>query len=100
MNADLSAYHVTGTRWGQTGIMREWQNPDIGRSDRRRRLERPIISPVEGIDRLHIASGHEGIGITEGPATGKLVSQLVRGTKLEIDLRPLTFARFANRIGR
>lgn len=55
----------------------------------------PIISPVEGIDGLYIASGHEGIGITEGPATGKLISQLVTGAEPEIDLQPLSFARFA-----
>jgi len=56
----------------------------------------PIISPVEGIDGLHIASGHEGLGITEGPATGKLISQMVTGAEPEIDLQPLSFARFAS----
>ena len=55
----------------------------------------PIISPVEEIDGLYIASGHEGIGITEGPATGKLISQLVTHAAPEIDLQPLSFARFA-----
>jgi sarcosine oxidase subunit beta len=55
----------------------------------------PIISPVEEINGLYIASGHEGIGITEGPATGKLISQLVTGAEPEVDLQQLSYARFA-----
>jgi sarcosine oxidase subunit beta len=56
----------------------------------------PIISPVERIGGLYVASGHEGLGITEGPVTGKLISQLVTGAEPEIDLRQLSFARFAS----
>ncbi len=55
----------------------------------------PIIAPVEGIDGLYIAAGHEGLGITEGPATGKLISQLVTEVEREFDLQQLSFARFA-----
>lgn len=54
----------------------------------------PIISPVEHIEGVYIATGHEGLGITEGPGTGKLISQMITGQPLEIDLDQLSFARF------
>jgi glycine/D-amino acid oxidase-like deaminating enzyme len=54
----------------------------------------PIISPVESIDGMYIASGHEGIGITEAPITGKLISQLVTGQPPELSLGELALSRF------
>ena len=54
----------------------------------------PIISPVEQISGLYIAAGHEGIGITEAPVTGKLVSQLITGQPLDIPIHELSFSRF------
>jgi sarcosine oxidase subunit beta len=54
----------------------------------------PIISPVEQISGLYIAAGHEGIGITEGPVTGKLVSQMITGQQPEISINELSFSRF------
>lgn len=56
----------------------------------------PVISPVETIRGLYIASGHEGIGITEAPITGKLISQLVTGQTPEVPLDELSYARFAS----
>ncbi len=55
----------------------------------------PIISPVESISGLYIAAGHEGIGITEGPITGKLISQMITGQEPEIKIDKLSFSRFA-----
>jgi glycine/D-amino acid oxidase-like deaminating enzyme len=54
----------------------------------------PIISPVETIQGMFIAAGHEGIGITEGPITGKLISQLVSGQPTDLPLDELKFSRF------
>jgi glycine/D-amino acid oxidase-like deaminating enzyme len=54
----------------------------------------PVISPVEAIRGLYIAAGHEGIGITEAPITGKLISQLVSGQAPDVPLEELSFARF------
>jgi glycine/D-amino acid oxidase-like deaminating enzyme len=54
----------------------------------------PIISPVEQIGGLYIAAGHEGIGITEGPVTGKLVSQMITGQPPDISINELSFSRF------
>jgi glycine/D-amino acid oxidase-like deaminating enzyme len=55
----------------------------------------PIISPVESVSGLYIAAGHEGIGITEGPITGKLISQMITGQDLAINIDKLSFSRFA-----
>lgn len=57
----------------------------------------PIIGPAEGIRGFLMACGHEGVGITEGPITGKLISQLVRGEHPEIDIEVLSPARFARK---
>ena len=54
----------------------------------------PIISPVEAIAGLFIAAGHEGIGITEGPITGKLISQMITGQELSLKIDTLSFSRF------
>jgi glycine/D-amino acid oxidase-like deaminating enzyme len=56
----------------------------------------PIISAVDEIGGLYIASGHEGIGITEGPITGKLVSQMILGEKLDLNIEKLKFSRFSS----
>jgi sarcosine oxidase subunit beta len=56
----------------------------------------PIISPVEQIVGLYIAAGHEGIGITEAPVTGKLVSQMITGQPLDLPVSELSFSRFQN----
>ncbi len=54
----------------------------------------PIISPVEQVQGMYIAAGHEGIGITEGPVTGKLISQLITGQPTDVPLDELAFSRF------
>ena len=54
----------------------------------------PIISPVEQVAGLYIAAGHEGIGITEGPVTGKVISQLITGRPTDVPLDELQFSRF------
>jgi glycine/D-amino acid oxidase-like deaminating enzyme len=57
----------------------------------------PIIGPVEEVGGFYMASGHEGIGITEGPITGKLISQVVTGQQPQISLDDLTLSRFFKR---
>lgn len=54
----------------------------------------PIISAVDGIEGLYIAAGHEGIGITEAPITGKLISQLITRETTDIPMGDLSFSRF------
>lgn len=57
----------------------------------------PIISPVMNLDGIFLACGHEGIGITEGPITGKLISQLIARQKPSINIEQLNFARFSSK---
>ncbi len=55
----------------------------------------PIISPVQAVNGLYIASGHEGIGITEAPITGLLISQMITGQELAYKSDKLSFSRFS-----
>lgn len=54
----------------------------------------PIVSdtPIPG---LYLSTGHCGNGITYGPLSGKLMSQLICGEKTDFDMAPLSLARFA-----
>jgi sarcosine oxidase subunit beta len=54
----------------------------------------PIISPVDQIAGMYVAAGHEGIGITEGPVTGKVISQLITGQPTDVALDELQLSRF------
>ncbi len=55
----------------------------------------PIIGRSPQHENLTIAAGHGTLGITQGPITGKLVTQLLAGEQPEIDLRPLRVSRFS-----
>lgn len=54
----------------------------------------PIVSetPIPG---LFLSTGHCGNGITYGPLSGKLMSQLICGEKTDFDLTPLSLERFS-----
>jgi D-amino-acid dehydrogenase len=54
----------------------------------------PIISCSDSFDNLFIAAGHAMLGMSLGPITGKLVSQLVTDEKTDIDVSPLRMERF------
>ncbi len=54
----------------------------------------PILSRAQGFDNLFIAAGHAMLGMSLGPITGKLVSQLVLGAETELDIAPLAASRF------
>lgn len=54
----------------------------------------PVISPSPRHDNVFYAFGHGHYGLTQGPTTGKLISQLVRGQPTDIDMYPYRFDRF------
>lgn len=56
----------------------------------------PIIGPVEQVEGFYMASGHEGIGITEGPITGKLISQMLTEQPLDVSVDELALSRFSS----
>lgn len=54
----------------------------------------PIISRVKKYQNLIVAAGHAMLGMSLGPITGKLVSQLGMGERTDMDVVPLRGGRF------
>jgi len=54
----------------------------------------PIISRSKDFDNLIVAAGHAMLGMSLGPVTGRLVSQLVCNERTEFDLNPMRMERF------
>ncbi|GAB4437267.1 MAG: FAD-dependent oxidoreductase [Anaerolineae bacterium] len=54
----------------------------------------PIIGPAPGVENLMLATGHGMLGITHGPVTGKLITQLLAGERPLFDIGPLRPERF------
>lgn len=48
----------------------------------------PYIGKASGFENVYIATGHAMLGITLGPATGKLISELISGETSSISLTP------------
>jgi D-hydroxyproline dehydrogenase subunit beta len=56
----------------------------------------PLIGPSLEHNRIWLASGHEGLGITTSLGTGRLLADLLLGRKTEIPAQPYAPARFAD----
>ena len=54
----------------------------------------PIIGRSQKLSNLIIAGGHGTLGVSLGPITGKLVSEIVSHTTPSVDLNPLRMERF------
>lgn len=54
----------------------------------------PVIGEVPGISGAFTAFGHDHIGLTGGPKTGRILAQLISGKKPNVDLSPYSPARF------
>ncbi|MHB1310283.1 MAG: NAD(P)/FAD-dependent oxidoreductase [Limisphaerales bacterium] len=59
----------------------------------------PLIGPVPGNDRLWLATGHEGLGITTSLGTGRLLADLILKQSTEIPSEPYLPARLDNAEG-
>jgi D-amino-acid dehydrogenase len=55
----------------------------------------PIIGRIRHLTNLTVATGHGMMGVSMGPITGKLVTQLVAGEQPELDISQLAVERFA-----
>lgn len=53
----------------------------------------PYIGRTPNFQNLIVATGHAMMGWSMGPATGKLVSEMVSGEKLSMDIRPFEVQR-------
>ncbi len=58
--------------------------------------ELPVISHVEGLPGLVLATGFSGHGFGIGPGAGHLVADVATGANPIVDPRPFSFARFGN----
>ena len=55
----------------------------------------PIVGRVPGLDNVVLATGHAMLGMSLGPITGALVSEIVAEVPTSLDVTPLSPARFA-----
>jgi glycine/D-amino acid oxidase-like deaminating enzyme len=56
----------------------------------------PVISPVEALPGLLIATGFSGHGFGIGPGAGKLAADLVTGDPTLVDPAPFRLSRFTD----
>lgn len=54
----------------------------------------PLIGASAAAPGVYFAAGHEGIGITEAPITGLLISQVILGQEPDLPLEPFSPDRF------
>lgn len=54
----------------------------------------PILGPVDGMEGLYIAAGHEGDGIALAPISGKIMAAVACGMDPGIDIQPFSLSRF------
>jgi len=54
----------------------------------------PVIGPVPGKTGVHLAFGHQHVGLTGGPKTGRIVADLIAGRRANFDLAPYRSTRF------
>ena len=55
---------------------------------------KPIIDRVPRYSNTYVAAGHSMLGVSQAPGTGKLLSELMTGTKPHIDPTPFRTGRF------
>ena len=55
----------------------------------------PVIDRSPRFENLFIAAGHNMLGLSMAPATGKLVAQLITAAPTHIDPEPYTISRFS-----
>jgi D-amino-acid dehydrogenase len=48
----------------------------------------PVIGPVPGLPNAYLGFGHGHYGLTQGPATGRILADLVAGRDPGLDLAP------------
>ena len=54
----------------------------------------PVIGPSKTVSNVWYGFGHSHMGLTWGPSTGRLISELMTGSKSNIDLTPFRVDRF------
>ena len=87
---DLLMRNVTaalpGLTWTDT---KEWMGHRPAPAD-----SIPVIGEVPGARGVFLGFGHHHIGLTAGPKTGRILSQMISGRRSNLDLAPYSPARF------
>ena len=55
---------------------------------------KPIIDRCPGLENVYIAAGHNMLGLSMAPDTGKLIAEMLQGNDPHLDLAPYTVKRF------
>lgn len=77
---------IPGIEWKETV---EWMGHRPSLTD-----STPVIGAVPGIKGAFLGFGHDHVGLTGGPKTGRILAQLVGGTAPNINLAPYAPERF------
>lgn len=56
----------------------------------------PLIGATEKHKNVWLGFGHQHIGLTAGPKTGRWIAQMINGDKPNVDLEPFSTVRFSN----
>ena len=78
---------LPGLKWGRTV---EWMGHRPAMAD-----STPLIGPVPDIEGAYLAFGHDHVGLTGGPKTGRLLSQMISGRQPNIDMSAYAPSRYA-----
>ncbi|MGI6157866.1 MAG: NAD(P)/FAD-dependent oxidoreductase [Saccharofermentanales bacterium] len=73
-------------------IIRQWAGSYCMTED-----AQPIYGPVPGLEGFYLACGFSGHGFMLAPATGRLVTEMILGEPLTIDVSDLDIGRFERR---
>jgi len=76
-------------RLGELSVIRVWAGHRAATPDKL-----PLIGPSTASDRIWLATGHEGLGITTSPATGELIADMLAGRAPDIQPAPYLPERF------
>ena len=57
----------------------------------------PLIGANDAAGKSYTAFGHQHVGLTGGPKTGRLIASLIDGQKPNIDLDPFDPRKYAKR---
>lgn len=77
---------MPGITWKKT---EEWMGHRPSLSD-----STPVIGAVPGVAGAYLGFGHDHVGLTGGPRTGRILAQLISGTPPNLDLAPYDPKRF------
>ena len=75
---------------GELAVIRAWSGHRAATPDKL-----PVIGPSAASDRIWLATGHEGLGITTSLGTGRLLADQLLGRQTEISAEPYLPTRMA-----